>query len=94
MQTKLLESAHADEFAIVRTQDVEPFLESAKRARIEGEMGTGDMRLAAEFPAVLIEQYCTANHITFNEFLTNSDHVARMLNDPDLAGFRIWEGRV
>jgi len=94
MHTRLLESAHTDEFSIVRTQDVEPFLEAAKRARIEGEIGSADMKLAANFPAVLIERYCAQHHISFSEFINNPDHANRMLADPDLSGFRIWQGRL
>ena len=32
--------------------------------------------------------------ITHHEFMANPVHIRRMLNDPDLQGFRIWEGRV
>jgi len=29
-----------------------------------------------------------------HEFMANPVHVRRMLMDPNLAGFRVWEGRV
>lgn len=78
---------------IQRTQDVEPILESAKRMAIEGQHGSNDMRHAARLPMVLVETYCNTNGITFEEFMRDTKHVQRMINDPALASFRIWRGR-
>jgi hypothetical protein len=42
----------------------------------------------------VVETYCNTRGITFAEFMQNTDHVAAMLRDPDLSGFRIWTGRI
>lgn len=74
-------------------QDCTPILEDATRRRVEGMTGTSEMKHAARFPAVLVEKYCNTAGITFAEFMQNKVHVRRMLGDPALSGFRIWEGR-
>lgn len=51
------------------------------------------MRYAARFPKVVVENYCARHGITLHEWMIDPVHVGRMLNDPDLAAFRIWEGK-
>jgi len=75
-------------------QDCTPIYEDATRRRNEGMTGTKEMRHAARFPAVLVEKYCNENGVTFHEFMGNKVHVRRMLGDPALMGFRIWECKV
>jgi hypothetical protein len=77
-----------------RTQDVEPYLEHNKALRSAGIVGSGEMRHAAKIPFVVIETYLATHGITLHEFHANPEHVKRMLNDPALAGYRIWGGRV
>ena len=76
------------------TQDVEPILEHCKARRREGKHGASDMKLAGSIPLVIIERYLNDNHITLREFAGSQDHFRRLLNDPALADFRIWPGRV
>ena len=52
------------------------------------------MRHAATWPPSLVETYIKANGIDMHEFMVNPTHVRRMLMDPDLQGFRVWEGKV
>lgn len=75
-------------------QDCTPFLESATKRRNEGIHGSSDMRHAASFPPVIVERYCNESGIEFSEFMSNPVHVKRMLSDPALSGFRVWNGRV
>ena len=75
-------------------QNVAPILDVTKRRHTEGLHGSGEMRHAASFPRVLVDKYCNDHNITFQEWMTNKEHVRRMLNSPDLSGFRIWPGRV
>lgn len=89
--TKVVDNSEG--IVIARQQDVEPFIEAAKAARSEGAVGSGEMRHAATFPAVVVEAYLISAGITFREFLADETHVKRMLADPALKGFRIWEGR-
>ena len=76
------------------TQDVEPILEYAKARHNEGHHGSADMRLAASIPLVIIERYLNQNGITLQDFALSPDHKKRLLNDPALAHFRIWPGRI
>lgn len=92
METRFLNN-NDQTYAIQRTQDVEPVIEFAKARRAAGDVGSKDMKLAAEFPAVIIENYINRAGITFAEFMRDQVHVKRMLADPDLKHFRIWEGR-
>lgn len=75
-------------------QDCTPIVQEATRKRNEGEHGSSDMRHAASFPAVVVEKYCNDSGITFAEFMEDRAHIRRMLNDPALSYFRIWEGRL
>lgn len=77
-----------------RSVDVEPVLEANKALRSASAFGTGEMRHAASVPGIVIEQYCKTNGIAFSEFMGDPAHIRRLLNDPDLSGFRIWQGRV
>lgn len=53
-----------------------------------------DFKLRASIPAILVEHYCKTAGISLHEFMTNREHVKRMVNDPDLAYFRIAPGRM
>lgn len=85
---------NGDNAILNRIQDVEPVIQYAKDARSIGATGSSEMRHAARVPAVLVESYCNRNGITMHEFMANDDHVSRLLNDPAIAPFRIWQGKV
>ena len=75
-------------------QDCTPIVDESARKRHEGELGSKDMRHAASFPAVVVERYCNESGISFSDFMADRAHIRRMLSDPALSYFRIWEGRV
>lgn len=79
---------------VQRTQDCTPILDLCKSQHNEGIHGSSDVKLAAKLPFVVIENYCNVNNVEFSEAMRNPIHLKRMLNDPDLSGFRIWKGRV
>jgi len=83
-----------DDMTVRRVQDCEPVLDLTSSLRSVGEVGSNEMRHCASFPPVLVERYCNINGITFHEWMNNPVHVNRMLSDPDLKSFRVWEGRV
>jgi hypothetical protein len=60
----------------------------------EGRHGSSDMRLAASVPVVLVEDYLNRHGISLGELGQSQEHQKRLLNDPALAHFRIWKGRV
>lgn len=79
---------------VAREQDCEPILQQVTRLQQDGAVGSGEMRHAARFPFVLVEQYINDHGIDFAEFLRNPEHAKRMLQDPALSGFRVWQGKV
>ena len=68
--------------------------EDAKARHNAGFHGSSDMKHAARVDPVLIESYLNRNGITWQEFSRSQEHMKRFLNDPALAHFRIWPGRI
>lgn len=77
-----------------RVQDCTAIVEAAKRQQNIGNTGSGDVKLAARLPLVMVEAYLNNNNITMHEFINNQDHIKRMCDDPALAHFRIWKGKL
>jgi len=92
MQTNL--HAQGDKLVIENVQDCTPIAEYTKARQREGHHGSSEMRLAASLPLVMVEKYCNDNNISFTEWSANKEHIKRMLNDPALAHFRVWPGKV
>lgn len=95
MSVATVSHVHDGDLTVERAQDVEPILDLAKAAHNEGlnVTGQGD-KWAACFPAVIVENYCNRNGITFAQWMQEPYHVKVMLNDPALAAFRPWKGKV
>lgn len=91
MQTHLV--AQDDLIIAHSVQDVSPILEACKTLAKEGVTGSSELKHAATFPMVLIETYMNKIGINFQEFMRNPQHAKTMLNDPDLKGFRVWQGQ-
>lgn len=85
---------HDGNMTVQRTQDCTAILDNCKAKHNEGIHGSSDMRLAASLPYIVIEAYCNQHNLTFQEVMQNKVHIKKMLNDPDLSGFRVWKGRV
>jgi len=83
-----------DQMVVQRTQDCTAILEQCKKQQREGRTGSSEMKLAAKLPYVIVENYCNQHDLEFSEVIQNPVHIKRMLNDPALSGFRVWEGRV
>lgn len=59
-----------------------------------GLTGSSELKHAASFSPAVVELYLRENGIDMHEFMANPVHVRCMLSDPNLSGFRVWEGRV
>lgn len=79
---------------VVRHQDVTDVLESCKARHNAGAMGANGNRHYGQIPETIIERYCAQQGVTLRDFIQNPEHSKRLLNDPDLSGFRIYKGRV
>ncbi len=77
-----------------RVQDCTPIADQCKALHNEGIHGSGEMRHAGRIPAVLVEKYINDNGITYREFIGSEDHIRRVMNDPAMAHFRVWKGRL
>ena len=75
-------------------QDCTPIAERAKAMHNSGYTGSSEMKLAASIPMVMIEKYCNDRGITYADFSKGKEHMRYMLNDPALAHFRVWKGKV
>ena len=93
MRTKLHDGG-GDIVIVERAQDVGDILREAKAKSNEGLHGSNELKHAMTIPNVILEAYCNNNGITFNELMSNDEHIKRILNDPALSHFRVWKGRV
>lgn len=77
------------------TQDCTPIAEHTKALQNSGFEGpSNDVKLAASVPFVFVEKYLNDNGITMQELARSQEHQKRLLNDPAIAHFRVWRGRV
>lgn len=70
-------------------ENVKGVMEVCKSLQSSGLTGDKEMKHLAEFPGWIIQKYCDINGIAWSEWFQNPVHARRMLNDPDLAYFRI-----
>lgn len=75
-------------------QDCTAIAERTKAMHNSGMHSTGDMRLVASIPMVMVEKYLNDNGIDYAEFSRNPVHKSRLINNPDLSHFRVWGGRL
>ena len=92
MQTRM--HVHDNLVTFESIQDCTPILERATRMHNEGFTGSSEMKYAGRITDVMVEKYCHDNNVTFREFCCNKDHVKRLMNDPAMAGFRVWKGKL
>ena len=92
-----LEEVDADHIAGIHEESYANLRQVADHCaamRAAGMTGSKDAKVAASVPAILIHKYCNDNGITFADFMREPVHAERFLNDPALAAFRVWEGKV
>lgn len=77
-----------------RTQDCTPIAEQTKALHNEGHHGSSDFKHAGRIPFIFFEDYCNKNRLTFAEVMSNKEHLKRIMNDPALAHFRVWKGKL
>lgn len=79
---------------VQNTQDCTAIAERTKEMHNAGHHGTSELKFAASIPEVFINDYLYRTGITLGEFCRNPEHARFMLNDPALAHFRVWKGRI
>ena len=79
-------------------QDVEPALRQLDDMRIDGLDGytkDKDLLFIGKIPETLVYQWCQDHGVKIQELLhdPDGDIAYKMLNDPDLRRFRLFDGR-
>jgi hypothetical protein len=74
--------------------DLKAVADHCAALRGAGAIGSHDMKHVARVPAFIVQKYINDNGITFAEFMREPKHADRMLADPALQAFRVWEGRI
>lgn len=64
------------------------------RVRQENRQVGSEFKHVASIPAVIVMKYIADNGISYEDFMADPKHIERLINDPSLAYFRTWEGRV
>ena len=86
---------HTENRLIVeRTQDVDPVLRKVQESKEVGTYTEGLGYYAGTIPGIIVEQYMKEYGITYQEFIGDSKHIHRIMNDPDYKKFRVWEGKL
>lgn len=92
-----LETVDREHMAAVHEADVadlQAVADHCAALRGVGATGSGDMKHVARVPGFIVQQYINLNGITFAEFMRDPRHAERLLEDPALKAFRVWEGRI
>lgn len=75
-------------------QDCTNIAEACKARHNSGDHGSSELKVVGDFPEVFIIKYINDHNITMREFLINKEHMRRVAEDPALAHFRIWKGKL
>ena len=79
--------------AIVQeTHNFTPILSHAKQLRAAGRENFGESKLAAVIPMKLWAEWAKEAGIKLDD-PAMGDVIARKMNDPDFANFRVWKGK-
>lgn len=92
-----LEQVDRDHMAGVheaRMDDLKQVADHCAGLRGVGATGSKELKHAARIPWIIVQKYLNDNGVTFAEFSRDMSHANRMLADPSLSHFRIWEGKL
>ncbi|WP_250439876.1 hypothetical protein [Caballeronia sp. AZ1_KS37] len=85
-----------DETVFKKTEDFSGLLDTTAELRNteNTKAKTGDTKLVAMLPGIVIEHYCTVKGITWQEFWRDQKWIKALLNDPEFAYFKTTSGRI
>jgi hypothetical protein len=93
-KTEFISNPDKDETVIAHTVNFDGLIDRNKALANEGFHGSKEMRHVAEIPGIVIEQYCFTRGVSWAEFWADQKHIKAILNDSDMAYFRIAPGKV
>jgi len=88
--------AQSNKDVFERVQDCEPIVKRVAEIKQQID-GRGDSSLGyfvGTIPAIIIEKYMKEVGVTYHEFMADRTHIHRIMNNPDYAKFRVWEGKL
>jgi hypothetical protein len=91
---KTVIDSHNGELTTGTVQDCAPIADRMKAMHNEGLTGSSEMKFAGTIPNVFVEKYCIDNGVSYAEFMQNREHIRRLANDPAMAHFRVYKGRL
>ena len=94
MTANEVEYDHEQGVIVHHTEWFPGLLDTVKHLHNTGQWGPLDMRVLMHIPGVVIEAWCNQQRIAFDDFTRDEAIRRRFLNDPDLAAFRVYKGRV
>jgi predicted lipoprotein len=89
-----VDDQHIAGIHVADMSDLKAVADHCASLRSVGATGSSDMKHVATIPAFIVQKYINDNGITYAEFMRDPKHADRMLSDPALQAFRVWEGRV
>lgn len=93
-QLETVDKSHVVSIHSVDAADLNLVKDHCAALRSVGATGSSDMKLAAKVPGFFIQKYLNDHNVTFREFMRDPKHADRLLADPALAAFRVWQGRI
>lgn len=92
-RTEFFVDPDADRIVTRHVSQFDGLVDLAKSMANEGVHGSHEMKLVAIYPPHLPEYCCMIWGISWAEFWSDPKWIKKMLNDPDLADFRVAPGR-
>lgn len=93
-KTEFISNPDKDETIIVHTARFDGLVDHNKALQNEGLHGSKEMKHVANIPGIVIEQYCFTKGVSWQEFWADKKHIKNILNDPELAYFRVAPGKI
>jgi hypothetical protein len=75
-----------------RFSDLEPTLDLLSGMRQITDGKGKEFWWIGDIPNVIVEKYLNENGVTYQDFLQDTTHARRILQDPDYKKFRVFEG--
>lgn len=93
---KTTEFISQDDYTVVKqtVHGLSDLLEYNHALRESKSYGDKDMKLVGHIPGEVLQQYCMVNNVPWDQIFSDPTHIKRIMNDPDLAYFRVAPGRV
>lgn len=78
---------------IERTERFDGLVDYCKARQNAREFGGKDLPMLAKVPGIMIEAWCEKRGVSMATFCRSQELKKAMLNDPEMAAFRVMPGR-